>query len=79
MGNTISLDNNLFSNDLFTKDAVKCYICKKDIEKLNDLVKCVRCNIKIHYDCEEKYRIINNNNYCACPNCYKIGTLGIKY
>ena len=79
MGNTMSLDNNLFSNDLFSIYFVKCHICKKDIVNVIDLVKCVRCNIKIHYDCEEKYRIINNNNYCECPNCYKIGTLGIKY
>ena len=74
MGNTISLEKNLFS-----KSYVKCYICKKDIENLNDLVKCVYCSINIHYDCEDEYRKMTNNSSCVCPKCFKVGSLGIKY
>lgn len=72
MGNTLSVENSLFNDSL-----VQCHICKKDIEDAKDLVKCVRCKINLHFDCEEKYR--NNLNYCPCPNCYKIGSLGFKY
>ena len=84
MGNTLSVDNKLCNDDLCnntlfsnSNTLVKCHLCKKDIEQVYDLVKCVRCKICVHYDCEEKYR--SNQNYCVCPNCHKIGTLGIKY
>lgn len=66
MGNTLSLDKNV----------IQCFLCKQDIQP-NQLVKCVRCNINIHFDCETKHR--NNKQFCFCPNCNKIGTLGIKY
>jgi hemerythrin len=72
MGNIQSVEKDLFSVDL-----EKCYICKKNIEEVKDLVKCLKCKINLHFECEEKYR--NDENYCSCPNCYKIGTLGIKY
>ena len=71
MGNNQSVEK-----DLFSEDSAKCYICKKNIDEVKDLVKCVRCKINIHFECEEKYR--NNQTYCSCPNCNKIGTLGIK-
>jgi hypothetical protein len=66
MGNTISLDKNV----------IQCYLCKQDIQ-LEQLVKCLRCKIYVHNGCETKHR--NNQQFCVCPNCNKIGTLGIKY
>lgn len=52
----------------------QCLICLKHIDK-KDLIKCVRCNIKLHNDCEENYR--NEKDYTKCPNCQRIGSLGI--
>ena len=77
MGNTLSVDNKVFTNDLFGTEHVKCHLCKKNIEEVKDLVKCLKCKINLHFECEEKYR--NDQTYCSCPNCNKIGTLGIKY
>lgn len=50
-----------------------CYICRKSINK-DELVMCVQCNINLHITCEDIYR--HNKNYCVCPKCKKIGTLG---
>jgi len=52
----------------------ECLICLKYIDK-KDLIKCVRCNIKLHNDCEEIYR--NERDFTKCPGCKRIGSLGI--
>lgn len=51
-----------------------CYYCDNEIPK-NELTRCIRCNIKIHYNCFQQG---NNKKYTECPNCQKIGTLGIS-
>jgi hypothetical protein len=53
-----------------------CYLCKEKI-KIDELVKCVRCEILLHCKCEEENR--KEKTYCMCPSCHRIGTLGIKY
>lgn len=53
----------------------ECHICKKQIE-IEELIMCVRCNIKLHYLCEDALR--DGRGYCKCPNCNRVGSLGIK-
>lgn len=53
----------------------ECLICwDKIITK--KFTKCVRCNIVLHDECERTYRTIQNYNYCKCPHCRRIGSLG---
>ena len=55
----------------------ECYICKKNIQ-FDELVVCVRCNIKLHSLCEDAIR--DGRSYCKCPNINcksKVGSLGI--
>lgn len=49
-----------------------CLICWDHVDNI-DLIKCCRCNIKLHAYCEETYR--NGKGYCKCPHCQQIGTL----
>jgi hypothetical protein len=49
-----------------------CFICWEEI-KSTSWVQCVRCDILLHCDCNNVY---NNRNYCKCPHCQRIGTLG---
>lgn len=49
-----------------------CLICWDHVDNI-DLIKCCRCNIKLHAYCEETY--INGKGYCKCPHCQQIGTL----
>ena len=65
MGIIVSRCNNIQAN--------QCFLCKKHIDTEN-YIKCVRCNITLHNDCEEIYR--NVENYCKCPQCNRTGSLG---
>lgn len=52
-----------------------CFYCHKNILSGEIKIRCVRCNIKLHKTCYDfsewsKY-------YTQCPNCHKIGTMGI--
>ena len=69
MGNYISTEhiNNVDNSDN------TCLICWDNIDN-TDVIKCIRCNIKLHAYCEETYR--NDKRYCKCPHCQQIGTLG---
>ena len=80
MGNFIS--RNLYSynrivdnpnNDGIINNS-ECLICWEKIDN-QELVTCVRCKIKIHKVCEDKYR--TNKDYCKCPHCQRRGSLGI--
>jgi hypothetical protein len=64
---SIKNDNNI-NND-------KCLICLKKVE-LENLVKCVRCAIKLHDYCFEKDSDAKKLNYTKCPHCQRIGSLG---
>lgn len=72
MGNYLSFLNHK-NNELKYKETDLCYICRKIINK-DETLTCTNCNIKLHAVCEDKYR--HNRNYCKCPKCDKIGTLG---
>ena len=65
MGNKISNQNTIEIN--------RCLICWKNIDT-QKWCKCVRCNILLHSLCEERYR--GQKNYCECPHCRRIGTIG---
>lgn len=54
----------------------KCILCWENIKKDN-LIKCVRCNSQLHDYCVDKYNNVNNIDYCKCPNCLRIGSLGV--
>jgi hypothetical protein len=51
----------------------ECFICRKNIDS-ETWSTCIRCNIILHELCEEKFR--GEKNYCQCPHCLKIGTIG---
>jgi hypothetical protein len=51
----------------------RCLICWEPIHFI-ELVQCTRCHIQLHTHCEELYR--TGKNYCKCPHCQQIGTLG---
>jgi len=53
----------------------ECLICLKHIDKKDLVIKCVRCGILLHNDCEEIYR--NERDFTKCPGCKRIGSLGI--
>jgi hypothetical protein len=73
MGNYLSFMKHRYDNETNRNNV--CYICRKTIE-IEELVICVRCNIKLHSNCENIYS--HNRNYCKCPKCNKVGSLGIK-
>lgn len=66
MGNNISNQNTTENNS--------CLICWEIIDDIQQLSKCVRCNIVMHNICEELYRL--EKKYCKCPHCCRIGTIG---
>lgn len=80
MGNFISRNffyynriiDNPNNNETINND--ECFICWEKIDNPR-LVKCVRCKIKMHNNCENKYRC--NKDYCKCPHCQRYGSLGI--
>ena len=53
-----------------------CSICNETIDT-EDWCKCIRCNIRLHNDCEKTYR--GEKLYCECPYCHKIGSIGSYY
>lgn len=65
MGNHISSQSNLEKKS-------ECLICLEQISSRN-CVKCIRCKILLHNDCEKTYR--NEKGYCKCPHCQQIGTI----
>jgi hypothetical protein len=73
MGQYLSGLKNKYDND--SQRHIGCFICKNPIE-LEELIICVRCNIKLHSDCANSTK--DNKSYCQCPNCNRIGSLGIK-
>lgn len=69
--NMINLSN-ILNNLIYSRSDIYCNICE---EKINSsCITCTRCKIKLHDNCEEKYR--GENNFTKCPNCLKTGTLG---
>jgi len=53
----------------------QCLICWEPINNIH--AQCIGCNIRMHSECEEKYRETEKRNYCLCPHCKKVGTLAI--
>jgi len=53
-----------------------CFICWIKIPD-GELTTCNHCNIIMHKQCEETYRIIQK--YTHCPHCQRTGTLCILY
>ena len=51
-----------------------CLICYEDITS-EQYVECFACNVSLHTECEYTYRMHNNNNYCKCIHCQRIGTI----
>ena len=66
MGNSVSMHNQVD----------ECIICWESIDT-KDKVTCIRCNISLHAYCEENDRTVRTRQYCKCPHCQGIGTLGI--
>ncbi len=66
MGNKLSMHNQVD----------ECIICWDNIETQNKVI-CTRCNISLHVYCEEVDRCVRAREYCKCPHCQRIGTLGI--
>lgn len=52
-----------------------CLICFETINSVTTLVFCIRCNIKMHINCFDKYNI--NKGYTKCPHCQRIGVIGV--
>jgi hypothetical protein len=76
MGNYIPIDFCFLP--FYNKENPPCFICKKKIDSC-DLVTCVRCKITLHYLCEEKQNYEGKNKYTKCPNCHRLGCLGISF
>ena len=49
-------------------------MCSNNVNK-EDLILCVRCNKALHIICHNK---ISNEDYTECPNCERVGSLGIN-
>lgn len=73
MGNSYSNHNYNNNNNTHNSD---CIICWENVEDI-DKVTCIRCNISLHAFCEETDRSINTRQYCRCPHCQQVGTLGV--
>ena len=67
---------NIISNNSNNSNNVEksCLICWDKIVENIDCVVYIRCNIKLHAYCEQRYR--GEKGYCKCPHCQGIGTLG---
>ena len=55
--------------------AETCYDCGEDCLERTDKIICIKCDIAMHNQCS--WRIIGDKEYCQCPNCHQVGTLGI--
>ena len=67
---------NILNNVNREKNIIKlktCFTCRENIDT-QKWSTCTRCNIIIHYSCEEIYR--GEKQYCECPHCHRIGTIG---
>ena len=78
MGTYLSSLRNKYNNNNphdVTKLNNICYICREQIIKDN-LIICINphCKIILCIKCQDIYR--HNRNYCKCPNCGEIGSLG---
>ena len=52
-----------------------CLICWEPIVSIHS--QCIVCNIRLHTECEERYREMQKRKYCLCPHCKKVGTLAL--
>jgi len=68
MGNNISYPINVENHP--------CLICWDNIGS-QKWSKCVRCNIVLHSTCEEMYR--GERDWCKCPHCQRVGSIGTYY
>lgn len=55
---------------------MKCWDCHTSISSY-DLIKCVRCHTKLHYMCYTNNYENLDKGYTQCPQCLKIGTMGV--
>lgn len=55
----------------------KCYHCQTPILKDCNLLRCIRCQVKLHYLCYANNYEHPQKKYTQCPKCHKIGTMGI--
>lgn len=53
----------------------QCLICWEPIASVHS--QCVVCKIRLHSECEKRYRETEKRNYCLCPHCKKVGTLAL--
>ena len=67
---------NRFSNATSITPSQECLICWESVDHAK-WTQCVRCKIKMHDYCEEIYR--NTKEFCKCPHCQRIGSLGIYH
>ena len=58
-----------------TEPPPKCLICWESIVSFHS--QCIVCKIRLHTECEERYRETEKRNYCLCPHCKKVGTLAL--
>lgn len=54
----------------------KCYNCHLFISSY-ELIRCVRCQVKLHYECYDNNYGKTHKGYTQCPECHKIGTMGV--
>lgn len=54
------------------KPSNHCFLCSQQITEKTH-IKCVRCNILLHNDCEKLH---SNTCYTICPKCDRCGSLG---
>ena len=54
----------------------KCYHCQTVISDCH-LIRCIRCEVKLHYVCYDNNYKDSQKKYTQCPKCHKIGTMGI--
>ena len=77
MGNLNSIHNMCYRKNNNDNNDNKCILCWENITK-DKLIKCTRCNSQLHDYCKHNYDKENNIiDYCKCPNCLRVGTLGI--
>ena len=53
----------------------ECLICLENISSQR-FVQCIICKILLHTECESMSRLVTNRQFCLCPHCQQVGTLG---
>ena len=53
----------------------QCLICWEPVVTVHS--QCIVCKIRLHTECEERYRETEKRSYCVCPHCKKVGTLAL--